>query len=53
MEYLDGATLKYLIAARPLDAEGIVAIAIDIADALDARMRKASFIGTLSPRTCS
>src|SRR5580700_1404144 len=36
MEYLDGATLKFLIAARTLDTERIVDIAIDIADALDA-----------------
>jgi serine/threonine protein kinase/tetratricopeptide (TPR) repeat protein len=36
MEYLDGVTLKYLISAGTLDAERIVAIAIEIADALDA-----------------
>jgi serine/threonine protein kinase len=36
MEYLNGVTLKYMIAARTLDAEGIVTIAIDIADALEA-----------------
>jgi eukaryotic-like serine/threonine-protein kinase len=36
MEYLDGATLKYLIAAGVLDLERIVAIAIEVADALDA-----------------
>jgi serine/threonine protein kinase/tetratricopeptide (TPR) repeat protein len=36
MEYLDGVTLKYLIAARTLEAERIVAIAIEVADALDA-----------------
>jgi serine/threonine protein kinase/tetratricopeptide (TPR) repeat protein len=36
MEYLDGVTLKSLIAARTLDSERIVAIAIDVADALDA-----------------
>src|SRR5215472_15583308 len=36
MEYLDGMTLKYLIAARTLDTNRIVGIAIDIADALDA-----------------
>jgi eukaryotic-like serine/threonine-protein kinase len=36
MEYLDGVTLKYLIAAGTLEAERIVAIAIEVADALDA-----------------
>jgi serine/threonine protein kinase/tetratricopeptide (TPR) repeat protein len=36
MEYLDGVTLKDLIAAGTLDAERIVAIAIQVADALDA-----------------
>ena len=36
MEYLDGVTLKYLIVAGTLDIEQIVAIAIQIADALDA-----------------
>ena len=36
MEYLDGVTLKYLIAVNTLDPERIVSIAIEIADALDA-----------------
>jgi serine/threonine protein kinase/tetratricopeptide (TPR) repeat protein len=36
MEYLDGVTLKYLIAAGTLDTDRIVTIAIEIADALDA-----------------
>jgi len=36
MEYLDGVTLKYLIAAGTLDAERIVDLAIEVADALDA-----------------
>jgi eukaryotic-like serine/threonine-protein kinase len=36
MEYLDGVTLKYLIAAGTLDTENIIAFAIEIADALDA-----------------
>src|SRR4029077_9350417 len=36
MEYLDGVTLKYLVAARTLDIERIVDIAIEIADGLDA-----------------
>ena len=36
MEYLDGVTLKYLIGAGTLDTERILAIAIEVADALDA-----------------
>jgi eukaryotic-like serine/threonine-protein kinase len=36
MEYLDGVTLKYLIAAGTLETERVVDIAIEIADALDA-----------------
>jgi eukaryotic-like serine/threonine-protein kinase len=36
MEYLDGVTLKYLIAAGTLDAERILHLSIEVADALDA-----------------
>ncbi|MGB0012521.1 MAG: protein kinase, partial [Candidatus Sulfotelmatobacter sp.] len=36
MEYLDGVTLKYLIAAGTLDAERTLQLAIEVADALDA-----------------
>ncbi len=36
MEYLDGATLKSLIAAGPIDIKQVIACAIQIADALDA-----------------
>jgi eukaryotic-like serine/threonine-protein kinase len=36
MEFLDGVTLKYLIYAGTLELERIIAIAIEMADALDA-----------------
>jgi serine/threonine protein kinase/tetratricopeptide (TPR) repeat protein len=36
MEYLDGATLKHMIGNRPMELDALLALGIEIADALDA-----------------
>src|SRR5215472_1506351 len=36
MEFLDGATLKYIIAGEPIELDRLLSISIQVADALDA-----------------
>ncbi|MGC2636722.1 MAG: serine/threonine-protein kinase [Acidobacteriaceae bacterium] len=48
MEFLDGMDLRQRIAARQLDLETALSLAIEIADALDADTRPASVIATSS-----
>ena len=49
MEFLEGKTLKERIPGKPLDADEILDLGIQIAEGLDAATRRGSFIATSSP----
>ena len=53
IELLDGQTLQNRVAGKPVGNEEMLDWAIQIADALDAHTRRASFIVTSSLRTSS
>jgi serine/threonine protein kinase len=53
MELLEGQTLRQRIAGRAMDADEVVDLAIQVADALDVAHAKASSIATSSRPTSS
>ena len=53
MELLDGRTLRHVIGGKPLEIETVLDLGTQIADGLDADIRKESSTGISSPRTSS
>jgi eukaryotic-like serine/threonine-protein kinase len=49
MEFLDGRSLSETIFGKPLAQEAVLALGIEIADALDAHTARESCIATLNP----
>ena len=51
MEFMDGVTLKHLIGGRPMETEAVVALAIQIAEGLDAAHGEGIVHRDISPPT--